>query len=361
MFACARVIGNGMAQVPFKLMRAANGKRLPATDHPLYRVLATKPNPWQTSFEFRETLSWHVELCGHAFAFINRLSRGNIQELILFEPGAVTVKRADNGALTYVVRAQNGSQREFPEEMIWHIRGPSWNGWDGIEVFRVAREAIGLSMAIEESQAGLHKNGVRSSGAYAVDDKLNQKQMDDLRAWIDKEHAGSGNAGAPLILDRGAKWLQTNMSGIDAQTIETRHEQIAEVCRFMGVMPIMAGYSDKAATYASAEQMFLAHVVHTLSPRWTRLEQSADAYLLTDEERESGLYFDFVEEGMIRGSVKDTTDAIVNRVNGGLMTPNEGREKLDLNPDDDPASNKLRIPVNTVQKPKPDEGEPVAP
>jgi hypothetical protein len=37
-------------------------------------------------------------------------------------------------------------------------------------------------------------------------------------------------------------------------------------------------------------------------------------------------------------------------VNGGLMTPNEGRAKLDMNPDPDPASDKLRVPANIVGK-----------
>jgi hypothetical protein len=40
-------------------------------------------------------------------------------------------------------------------------------------------------------------------------------------------------------------------------------------------MPIMVGYSDKTATFASAEAMFLAHVVHTLMPWYERIQQSA--------------------------------------------------------------------------------------
>jgi hypothetical protein len=79
------------------------------------------------------------------------------------------------------------------------------------------------------------------------------------------------------------------MTGVDAQHIETRKHQVEEVCRFLGVMPIMVGYSDKATTYASAEQMFLAHAVHTLSPRWTRCRAVDDANLLTDKERADGL------------------------------------------------------------------------
>jgi phage portal protein BeeE len=118
------------------------------------------------------------------------------------------------------------------------------------------------------------------------------------------------------------------------------------------VMPIMVGYSDKAMTYASAEQMFLSHVVHTLAPWYQRIEQSIDANLLTDKERTDGLYANFVEEGLLRGSSIDTKDAILGYVNGGIMTPNEGRAKLDLNPDSDPASEQLRIPANLVGKPE---------
>ena len=42
------------------------------------------------------------------------------------------------------------------------------------------------------------------------------------------------------------------MTGVDQQLIETRKHQIEEICRAFRVMPIMVGFSDKAATYASA-------------------------------------------------------------------------------------------------------------
>ena len=73
-----------------------------------------------------------------------------------------------------------------------------------------------------------------------------------------------------------------------------------------------------------------------------------DAYLLTDQERRSGLYFNFVEEGMLRANAVETKDILLGYVNGGLMTPNEGRAKLDLNPIDDVESDELRIPANIV-------------
>jgi len=349
-FACCRVIGEGIAQVPLKLMKEApDGKtRLPAKDHPLYALLAYKPNPWQTSFEYREMLAWHVVLAGQHISFINRGSRGKIYELVPFEPGQVTVKQASDRTLSYDVRAPDGSTQTFPAEAIWHVRGPSMDGWRGLDAVRLAREAIGLALATEEATGALHRNGVRPSGVYSVEGTLKDEGYKELAAWIDERNAGAANIGKPMVLDRSAKWIGTQMTGIDAQTLEMRRFQIEEICRFARVMPIMVGYSDKAATYASAEQMFLSHVVHTLAPWYQRLEQSIDASLLTDADRAAGLYANFVEEGLLRGSAVDTKDTILGYVNGGLLTPNEGRAKLDQNPDPDPASDKLRIPANIV-------------
>lgn len=345
--ACVRVIGEGIAQVPLKLLReSADGKtRLPAKDHPLYQLLAYRPNDYQTSFEFRELLAWHVVLTGNFFAFKNMVF-GKIKELIPLEPSRVKVLHAADGTLSYEVTSASGSVQDprnsattgttktqiFPAEAIWHVRGPSWNSWMGLEAVQMAREAIGLAMATEEQHARMHKNGVRSSGVYSVEGPLNPEQFKALKSWIDREMAGIENTGKAMVLDRNAKWLNTSISGVDAQHLETRKHQIEEICRFFRVMPIMVGYSDKAATYASAEQMFLAHVVHTMSPWWQRLEQSIDANLLTEKDRKAGLYSQFVEEGMLRGDSKATAEFLTKLTTNGVMTRNEARAKLDLNP-----------------------------
>lgn len=357
-FACMRVIGEGIAQVPLKLMQeSADGRtRLPAKDHPLYEILECRPNGWQTSFEYREMLAMHAVLCGNAFSFINRSNRAGVMELIPFEPGSVTVKRADNYSLSYEVRGQDNKTQVFPAKAIWHIRGPSWNSWMGLEAVALAREAIGLSMATEEQQARMQKNGVRASGVYSVEGTLKDDQYKVLKAWIDENIGGVENTGKAMVLDRNAKWLNTSMTGVDAQTLETRRYQVEEVCRFFRVNPIMVGAESKNTTYASAEQMFLAHVVHTLAPWYSRLEQSIDSNLLTEAERKEGYYSNFVEEGLLRGSAIDTQAALLGYVNGGVITTNEGRAKLDLNPDPDPASDKLRIPANITGKVPPTPG-----
>lgn len=336
-FACARVIANGIAQVPLKLFREdeATGKKTPARDHPLYRVLHRKPNPWQTSFEFRELIGLHLVLAGRAYAY-KVMVGGAIRELIPLEPGKVNAKLADDGiTVLYEVTGKDGSVRTFDGSMIWHLKGPSWNGWQGLDALDLAREAIGLSIASEASQSKLHKNGVRPSGTYSVDGTLNAEQHKALRKFLADNYAGE-NSGLPMVLDRSAKWLSHAMTGVDAQHLETRRFQVEEVCRSMGVMPIMVFSSDKATTYGSAEAMFEAHVVHTLAAWWERLEQSIDCNLLSEADDRAGVYAKFLGAGLARGSLKDRAEYYAKALGSGgspaWMSPDEVRSLEELNP-----------------------------
>ena len=332
--ACVRVISEGIAQVPFTLYQANGRERLPARAHPLYDILRVRPNAITTSFSWRETIAIHAALTGNGFAFINRDIFGNVGELINIEPGNVTINRAETLTQppTYTIRGKGGSERTFPAESIFHLSGPSWDGVSGMEVVKLAREAIGLTMATEEAHARLHSNGAKPGGLLSVEGTLKDDQFKSLRKWIDDNYTGSANAWKTMILDRSAKFINTAMTGVDAQHIETRRLQIEEICRIFRVMPIMVCSQDKSSTFAGAEQNFLAHVVHTLQPWYERIEQAVDVQLLSDKERAAGYYSKLEESGLLRGALKDTAEYIYKLVGIGVLTRNEGREMLDKNP-----------------------------
>jgi HK97 family phage portal protein len=314
---CAQVIADGIATVPLKIMRKeASGRRAVAEDHPLHQILSTVPNEFQDTVQFRETLGFHLALCRNAYCFINRV-RGEIAELIPIEPGRWRVKQEPDFRMRYWVRGTDGREEEIPEASVWHLRGAAWNGIVGMEVVHLAREAIGLSLVLEQAHARLHKNGLQASGVYSVDGNLDEAQHKKLTAWI-KKYAGVDNVGTPLILDRAAKWMSTAMKGVDAEHLATRGFQIEENCRAMGVLPIMVGHSgDKAPTYASAEQMFLAHVVHGVRPNHRRIEASINRSLLTADERKAGLYAKFFDGELLRGAAKDRAEFYARALGAG--------------------------------------------
>jgi HK97 family phage portal protein len=334
--ACMRVLAEGVAQVPWRVMQekvvGSRVERHAAPKHPLYRVLWRRANQWQTSFELRETMVYHAGLTGNGYAFKSRVGTDQrIAELVVLPPNRVRVEVTIDSTMLYHVTGRNGEQRTLTQDDVWHLRGPSWDGLVGMNVLNLAREAVGLSMVAEESQARLHQRGVRTSGVYSLEGTLKEDQYSSLKKWIEREFSGM-NAGAPMILDRSAKWQPMTMTGVDAQHLETRRHQIQETCRFFRVMPIMIGHDDKANTYGSAEQMFIAHLVHTLSPWYERIEQSADCQLLSDEDLENGFYTLLDGAGMLRGALKDTAEYIAKLTERGVMTRNEGRGLIDLNP-----------------------------
>ncbi|MDD2742334.1 MAG: phage portal protein [Rhodocyclaceae bacterium] len=357
--ACVRVISEGVAQVPFKLLQANGRNKIEARDHLLWPLLHRKPNETTTSFGFRETLAIHAALTGNGFAFIGRNNAGRVIELTNIEPGAITIRRAKNRgeAPSYELKGSNGTSEIIPASQMLHIQGPSWDGIAGMEVVKLAREAIGLTIATEEAHARLHSNGAKPGGMLSVEGTLKDDQFKALRKWIEDNYQGSDNAWKTMILDRSAKFVPMAMTGVDAQHIETRRFQIEEICRVFRVMPIMVCSQDKSSTYAGAEQNFLAHVVHTLGPWFERIEQAFDCQLLSDQERAAGYYCKLEESGLLRGALKDTAEYLYKLVGIGILSRNEAREMLDRNPLD--GLDQPLTPINLLADlaGKPEDGE----
>lgn len=355
--ACGRVIAEGCAMMPWKVLRRSGTSIQPEIGHGLYDKLNTQPNPLQSAFEFQEQIGMHLAFCGNAFVWTPTVRR-QLDALYPLQPGWVTVKYRWPEPAQYEVRVGDGREMfTLSAAEVWHIRGPSWTGYMGLEFMDIARQALGLAMSLEEGQANLQGEGVKAPGYLQAEGNLSEEQENKLRLWL-KKHSDGKNAGGPLILDRKLSWVQTAMSNTDAQVIEQRKFAVEEVCRFMRVLPIMVGHADKTATYASAEQMFLAHVIYTLGAWARRLEQSADVRLLTPDERKAGLYTSLNEKALLRMAAKDQMEYLARGVLSGIIVRNEAREKLDMNPLD--GLDEPLAPANTFvgNPPSPDDVKP---
>ncbi|WP_431861393.1 phage portal protein [Azospirillum sp.] len=331
--AAVRALSQGIAQSSFGLfLPTKDGRGMePAVKHSLNRLLYRQPNEWQTSYEFRETLMIHAVLTGNGFAFINRVG-GRVVELIPLLPGQVAIEQKADYSLVYRVTFADGKYAELKRSDVLHLRGMSWNTYAGMDALRLAREAIGLASATEETHARLHSNGARPGGILTSDGTLNKEQVEQIRAAWQQVQGGVHNAMKTAILSGGLKWTQLSMTGVDSQHLETRRFQIEEICRGIGVFPQIVGHSDKTATYASAEAFFQAHVTHSLAPWAERLEQVCDRDLLTEQEKAAGYATKLDLRNLERGDTKARTEYYASGINAGWLVRNEARVKEGLNP-----------------------------
>lgn len=333
--ACS-VIAEGIAQVPWEMrQRQPNGDTVPLPGHWLTEMLDCAPNSIQTSFEFRETIGFHLALNGNAFVFLNRVGNERRPRTLLpIEPSRVSVTRdKETDDITYEVRF-DGQLLKFDAEQIWHIKGPSWSPEEGMPPVRLARRAIALALSAEKSQDSLFSNGIQTSGVLSVDGTLSEENFQKLSKYLETQFQ-KDNAGRALILDNGAKWSQMTMNASDAEQIETRKFQIEEVARAFGVFPVMLMQSDKASTFASAQEFRVMHVTYTLGPWYARLENSLKKYLLTPAERRDGVFSRFDANHLMRGASRDRADFYSRALGSGggkpWLTPNEVRRMEGMN------------------------------
>lgn len=342
--ACARVIAQGIAQVPLKVFRSReDGGSDPQPTHTLYKVLHDTPNEWQSSYDWREMTALHLVFAGNAYSQKTFDNKGNVIELLPLHPGDVRVERKGH-ELFYKVK-RDESHVSIAREKILHLRGISWNGFEGLDGVTLAREAIGLSVATEEHGAKQFANGATIPGILTTDQNLTPEQLTALRESFEKAQSSLQNAWRVMVTHGGLDYKPTGITNEQAQFIQLRSYQVEEVCRCFGVIPIMVGHSDKTATYASAEQMFLAHLIHTMGPWYARLEQAFNQQLLSDSDLSSGIYTKFIDSGILRGSVTERGNYYKTMFEIGAMNPNEIRAKEEMNPYE--AGNEFRVPMNS--------------
>ena len=327
--ACVKVIADGCATPDLHVYREkADGTREKAVNIPEYRLLARRPNEWQTSFEWRRMMTLHAALTGSALSIKVRGDNRRVRELIPVEPGHWEARRISRYELRYRCWDEFGIIGDFHSDDVFVLNGLQWSWAGSLDAINLARAAIGLAIATEKSQAKMHENGLRPSGTYSIDGILKPEQYEQLTAWL-KRQSGPENAGRPMILDRAAKWLSTSLSGVDAQHVETRRLQIEEICRSYGVFPIMVGHSDKTSTFASSEAFFAAHVKHTLAPWHGSWTHRIDEMLL---DGSGPLFAEFDTRYLLAGSMRDRSQWARTMAEMGIYTRNEIRDEEGKDP-----------------------------
>lgn len=348
-FACVRVLSESEAMLPLVLYRQNGRNREKAVDHPLYRILHDAPNPEMTSFNFRQTLMAHLCLRGNAYVYIE-YAGPKIAGLWPLNPdGVQIVVERDTGLLFYGVQLPErfgGEWRFLTPEYVWHLRGLGSDGIKGYNPIRLAREAIGLSLAAEGYGASFFGNNAEPGFVLVHPGKLNDEAYRRLRDSWENRHKGFENAHKVAILEEGMRPEKLGISPEDAQFLETRKFQINEIARIFRVPPHMIADLDRA-TFSNIEHMGLEFVMYSLMPWLVNIEQSVNAYLLSPAER-GKYYAKHTLSGLLRGDVESRYRAYATARQWGFMSVDEIRELEELNPLPDGQGQIYLTPLNMM-------------
>jgi HK97 family phage portal protein len=344
--ACIRVLSTSVAGLPFHLYRRlpGGGKEI-AREHPLYRLLHTQPNSWQTSFEWREQMMLH--LLSHGLALDEKVYTGGaISEIVPLHPSRVKTEQLENNRLRYTYREASGSSTVYTQDAVMSVRGMSDDGVNGMSTIELARDAIGLARACEIHGATFFGNGARPGVILSTDNELSPEAAENTRNQWERAHRGADRSNRTAVLQGGLKVNELGGNNQESQFLEARRFQVEEVCRLFGVPPHLVGDLTRSS-FSNIEQQSLDFLTNGLMPYLRRIESSIARDLLEGDDE----YFaEFDTRGVLRADAAGRGSYYNTLWNLGVLSVNEIRSLENLNPVESGDVRFVQLNMTTLDK-----------
>ena len=346
---CAmRNISEGIGQMPIVLKSVDRPEQgsAHATGEPLYRLLRYSLN--SEGLTPMDWLSWMVNsmmVYGNAYNEIERDHLGDVVGIWPLHTTRMSVMRAPKTrerAYIYAPENSTAGPVALRQRDVLHFRGYYTGGLLGLSLKDLGRNAIGLAIAEEQYGGAFFKNGATMSGFVKYPTTLDEAARDRVMAGFAKQK-GLNGAQRVAILDEGMEWQNAGISPSDAQMIEQRRFQVAEVCRVFNITPHRL-HELSFATYSNVEHLDLDFYKHTLAPWVVRIEQEMLISLIPQEDWPNyTISFDFA--ALLRADTNAQTEQQAKLRSAGVMSVNEIRDQLGLNPIG-PQGDVYTVPLN---------------
>lgn len=292
---------------------------------------------------YREATAGHVVMWGTGYSEIDRNEAGGINALWPLLPGNMVPKRID-GELVYAYRLPDGGTKIFSADRILRINGFSKDGIIGHRPIALGREAIGLSLALEEFGARFFGNGAHPHTVLEHPEQLSPEAAERLRKAWEERQQGLSNAHRTAILEEGMKLKEFGVSPEDAQALESRKFQVVEVARIFNIPPHMLKDLERS-TFSNIEHQGLEFVIYTIRPWLVRFEQAYSIQLLNDKEIKK-YFFEHLVDGLLRGDIKNRSEAYAVGRQWGWLSANDIREMENKNPVE--GGDAYLVPLNMI-------------
>lgn len=330
-YACVRIIAETVGSLPLHVYKKLEeGGKVRAYSHPLYRLLNSRPNPWQTSMEWREQMVEHLALRGNYYGALMRHDDDIIDDVIPIHPDRVKVAQLPDYTLGYEVQRENGGRIVLAQKDVLHIRAmPGLDGITGRSVISHQKDLIGSALATQEYSGKLFRNDATPGVVITYPKALSTEALKRLKESWNETYSGSSNARRTAILEDGADISKLSMTADESQFIETRRLQRSEIAGLFRVPLILLQADQQTATYASAEQFMLSFLTHCIRPWLVRIEQAMHRALFSAPQ----IYVpEFNAEGMLRGDIATRYRGYAIGRQWGWLSANDIRDRENMNP-----------------------------
>lgn len=347
--ACVRRISQTIGTLPVKLMQITDKGHEEAIDNQLFRLLRYQPNPYMNAVTFFERFVASMCYLGNGYAQIDRDILGRPLGLYVLNPlKTKPYLDPDTQQLWYLTSdgmAEGQSRRVPADDMIHCPLFTLGGGLVGMSPIDWARQTVGLSLAQQKAGARQFGNNSRPlSGILQAKVPKNAQQREQVR--LEWEQAQSAmNAGRIGVLSGDWEWIEVGLTNEASQWLESRKFSMQQIAALFGVPSHMVG-DDQPRSGTNTEELYIQFLNDTIRPYIAKMEAEFVCKLVPTVGRSANRYFVRIEVNQLNYlSFESKTAAFLNAINGSVLSPNEVRKELGMNPGG-PELDAYRTPVN---------------
>lgn len=345
-YSCLRNISEDTAKVPFRVFQYDSKGNKFMTRHRASALFNKMPSNLSTPFTFRQTLIKNALLYGNGYAYIKRDKNAVPMDLKIMNPKFVTVSIVDQRLYYLVNDIENGISGNFSEDEVFHIRGMG-DGLVGKSILSYGAESIGAALAVQNYAGSFFGSGATLGGYIEIDGVVkDENQAKAMVKSFSKSYKTENGANNGIgVLHSGAKFQKLVAQPNEAQMVETREFNVAEIARWfrMPLSKLQAGSTGSS----NLEQLNIEYVTDCLMPWFTKLEQEIERKLFRFDEMDL-LDAKFEVAQLMRGDMTSTSNYLKTLIYAGFINRNEGRRMLDLNTIKEEFGNTFYSPANMI-------------
>src|SRR5262245_24976521 len=331
-FACKTLIARDIAKMRVKLAERDSDDIWSETTNPAFSPVLRRPNNYQTRNQFWECWVLSKLSRGNSYVLKERDQRNVVTALHVLDPQRVQPLVADDGSVFYRLASDNLAGIDsitVPAREIIHDRmNCLFHPLVGTPPVFASGLASLLGLNAQKASALLFENASAPGGLLIAPGEVlpdEEKRIKD--EW--EQRFSRGNLGRVAVLTGGMKYEKMAMTNVEGQMIESLKWSAEVVCSVYHVPPYKVGVG-ALPSYNNVQALNVEYYSQALQSHIEEIEELLD-YALGIGWAE-GLGTEFDTETLLRMDSTTQMTVIRDAVGAGVMSPNEGRSRLDLKP-----------------------------
>ena len=361
-FTCIKNLSEAVAKLPLKLYKETERGVERARDMPLYNTLKLRPNRNMTATTFWATVEAIKHHYGNTYVYPYYATPVSAPELFILNNDYMQIYVDDakiiskSGQVWYFyTEPTTGKLYKIPESDILHFKTyMSFDGITGLSVREILSATIDGADKAQSFINSMYKTGLTGKVAVEYTADLDEAHRKKLVSNIETA-SNAENAINFIPIPWGVKLNPLNLKLTDAQFLEIKKYSALQIAGAFGIKPNQLNDYEKSS-YANSEQQQQAFMNDTMLVNLKGDEEELTTKLLSKEQIESGYFFKFNVDGILRASFAERMEGYNKARQNGWMNANEIRAKEDmpLIPDEDGGNaylvNASMMPITTAMK-----------